>query len=647
MGSDMKSLVGDILKSSGFLKAIGEVNKAGAKSVLFGKAVKPVSDEQIKVLRQHGNWSADWKKVLVTKDFNPERLCANQFYGTVVLGNFDGEVEQVPGVKVSAGVYGCAIADSEIGNGALVVHVGLLSNYIVKNGAVVANTKEISAAKGTSFGVGREISIASETGGREVAVYPEITVGVAAKVAGSRGDKSLIQAYNDFVKKYTELAKSAKGIIEEGARVVNTGKIINAYIGAGAVVDNAHTVENAVILSQADEKTKILDGAFVRDSIVQWGASVETMGLSDKSVLCEHSHVERHGKLTDSILGPNSGVAEGECTASLCGPFVGFHHQSLLIAAYWPEGKGNVGYGANVGSNHTGKAPDQEIWPGEGTFFGLGVNIKFPSNFTKAPYSIIATAVNALPQSVEMPFALINTPGESIPGISPAYNEIMPGWVLSDNIFSVKRNEGKYIKRNKAKREKFVFEVFRPDIVDLMIEARRRLQSAEGKARLKSPSGEAVYTDKEIKGVGKNYVYESARKNGVEAYTFYLQYYALAGLKNRVAELLSADTKADARKAVEISGGSERWQHEQKVLVAEFPGEKDVKKLLSLLVEKQKKIAGDVEESKAKDDKRGVRIIPDYADAHSPAKDDGFVKETWKVTQALEAEVKGLLAKLG
>lgn len=60
-------------------------------------------------------------------------------------------------------------------------------------------------------------------------------------------------------------------------------------------------------------------------------------------------------KLTHSILGPDSGVGAGECHHSLVGPFVGFHHQALLIAAIWPLGRGNVGYGANVGSNHTSR----------------------------------------------------------------------------------------------------------------------------------------------------------------------------------------------------------------------------------------------------------------------------------------------------
>lgn len=92
--------------------------------------------------------------------------------------------------------------------------------------------------------------------------------------------------------------------------------------------------------------------------------------------------------------------SQGEVTASLIGPFVGFHHQALLIACFWPAGRGNVGYGANVGSNHTGKAPDQENWPGEGTFFGLASNIKYPFNLVDAPYSLIATGVSCLPQAI-------------------------------------------------------------------------------------------------------------------------------------------------------------------------------------------------------------------------------------------------------
>src|SRR3712207_7220929 len=49
---------------------------------------------------------------------------------------------------------------------------------------------------------------------------------------------------------------------------------------------------------------------------------------------------------------------------------------------------------AKAGSNHTSRAPDQEFRPGEGLFLGLGVNIKFPSDFRGSPYSVIACGVD-------------------------------------------------------------------------------------------------------------------------------------------------------------------------------------------------------------------------------------------------------------
>jgi hypothetical protein len=344
--------------------------------------------------------------------------------------------------------------------------------------------------------------------------------------------------------------------------------------------------------------------------------------------------VERHGKVTDSIIGANTGIAEGEVTACLVGPFVGFHHQSLLIAAFWPEGKGNVGYGANVGSNHTSKAPDQELWPGEGIFFGLGVNIKFPSDFTKAPYTIIATAVNALPQKVTLPFSLINSPAERIDGVSPAYNEIMPGWVLSDNIFTIRRNEGKYKKRNKARRAKIEFEVFRPEIVDMMLDARKRLMGVKEQKK--------VYTDKDIKGIGKNYMMEESRTAGIEAYTFYIKYYALMGLKKQIEKSQVTSHKSQVKDILTKKTSDPRWEHERQILAQELPNnsaEDDLKLLISM----QEKIAKDVQVSKEKDDVRGARIIDDYPQAHAPAAQDSFVKQTHQETAQLKKEIEALL----
>ncbi|MCX7020161.1 MAG: DUF4954 family protein [bacterium] len=606
-------------------------------------AGKPVSGEMQKKLEAKGCWAQDWSKVRVADKFNPNHVAGVKFFGECSLGAFEPlEIEVEKGVKLSTGVYNSVLVDTIVEDNALVCNVGLLSNYVVRTGAVVLNTAMVSSEAGTAFGNGVELPIAIETGGREVLTYADINIPVAEKVAKSRDNKELLAEYAAFVKAYVEAVASPKGIIDQGARVSNTGKITNSYIGPYAVVDNAIKVADSTLLSNKDERTEVIDGAYVIKSILQWGCEAASMGIVQESVCTEHSHVERHGKVTQSILGPNTGVAEGEVTASLCGPFVGFHHQSLLIATLWPEGKGNVGYGANIGSNHTSKAPDQELWPGEGMFFGLGCNVKFPSDFTKAPYSVVATGVTALPQKVTFPFSLIITPDSINAGISPAYNEIIPGWVLSDNIFAVMRNEGKYIKRNKARRTKFEFQVFRPEIIDLMIDARNRLKGVRDDRLLAQRDVKSLYTDKDVKGLGKNYMKEDARIRGMKAYTFYIRYYALLGLKKRVEKVLAETSKPVIGVILTQVTNDPRWEHERAVLERELPG-KDVAELLWLLIEHQEKIAKDVQTSKEKDDQRGVRIIPDYAYAHEPASQDGFVKETWRVTQELKASVKKLL----
>jgi hypothetical protein len=315
----------------------------------------------------------------------------------------------------------------------------------------------------------------------------------------------------------------------------------------------------------------------------------------DNAFMCEHSHADRHAKLLDSFLGPNSGVSEGEVTACLVGPFVGFHHQALLIATVWPEGKGNVGYGANVGSNHTLKAPDQELHNGEGCFFGLGVNIKYPSNFKAAPYTVFATGVCTLGQLLEMPFSLVNGAGEAIAGLSPAINEISPGWVLSDALFSVLRNEDKFARRNKATRSAIASQVVRADTVELLLEARLRLVAAEGKAVLKDGKGGPVYTDKQVPGLGKNYMVEASRKAAVTAYTFFVRHYLLKQVLAQ-AEALPAGpapagmTLAQLVGAPTSAAGGWAGGRAAELLLAEAGEGAAVEDLLEELVLKEKEV---------------------------------------------------------
>ncbi len=636
----------DITKILDSIKKSGELAKAFP--VLFTPDNSPLSlfktrsltEDEIQKLENYGNSAEDWNNIFVTENFNPDNIRNSRFLGKCTLGNLSaGEIEADNNLTLNPGIYNSTIKNSIIGNRVAIYECGLISNYVINENTLLLKNSLIHCTGTQKFGNGIEIIIGNETGGREVLSFAELNIEIAESVATNRGNKKLLKDYEKFIEEYIKHFNPGRGIISSGAKLIGNGRIVDVLIGKGTLITSSTSVENCTILSSTEEPVTITNGAYIKNSCIQWGCSVDTMAIVEDSILTEHSHVERHGKVTQSIIGPNTGIAEGEVTSSLVGPFVGFHHQSLLIAAIWPEGKGNVGYGANVGSNHTSKAPDQEILCGEGTFFGLGVNIKFPTDFSNAPYSIIATGVSALPQKVEFPFSLINTPSSLFPGISPAYNEIFPAWVLSDNIFTVRRNEGKYKKRNKARRSDFVFEVFRPEIIEKMIEARRRLLDINEK--------KDIYLDRDIKGLGKNYLQEKSRIKAIDTYTFYIRYYALKGLNNAIGKIISSGEKISEERVynyhntVSPEETSELiyWEHQKEILEREQLTENSLKENLLKLLEMEEQIAENTQKSKEKDDRRGKRIIDDYPESHIPAKDDPFVIQTWEEYKKLKERI--------
>jgi len=640
------------MEQSEFLRGLAAARIATPAS----RQLRPLNLDEIAVLKSQHNAAEDWSRVFVAAGFNPHKVVGCYFSGAVQLGVFSEKVPVEAGVMIGSGVYNCDLNNVSVGDHCYLSNTSLIANYVIGPRVIIQGCGRVVCSGKTTFGNGQKVSLGLEIQGRDTALFAEITVEIAARIAANRKFGSEADEYEHAVDDYVERATSLVGVIEAGAVIQNTPKVFNVYVGRDAVIDSATCVENVTILSNPGERAYIGTGACIKDSIVQWGCRIDTHAIVDCSVCCEHSFVDNHGTLRQSLLGPNSCVSAGECLHSLVGPFVGFHHQALLISAYWPAGKGNIAYGANVGSNHTGKAPDQEIWPGEGLFFGLGVNIKFPADFSNAPYSIIASGVSTLPQRVEMPFSLINARAESIEGVSPAYNEILPGWVLSDNIYAIRRNERKYAVRNKATRIQVGFEVFRPDIVDLIVKARAALMKVSSglsaaHAVLQKATGAVdqarrpVYTDKDIPGLGKNFMKETARLEGVESYTFYIRYYALKGLYFGVKFCMQHDRRELHRLLEPNYLADPRYEHERALLVSEFPG-KDIKALLNELIVAHDKMAADTLLSKEKDDFRGVRIIPDYASVHLPAKEDTFVRITLQEAVEQKDEISQILRML-
>jgi hypothetical protein len=575
---------------------------------------------EIQQLETRGNSSADWSLVRVVDGFDPARVSNSTFHGHCTLGRLTRRL-RVGGVDLPAGICDSTLIDCVVGNEVLVHSVKFLVNYVIGPGAVVLDCGRVTCEAGATFANGSIVHVGCETGGRPVQVFAEMGIELASLLAQPKGRRELLDRHTSVMADYRDRAASPRGVIERNAQVLNTPVVRTVFIGSGAIIDGATLLENCTLLSSEEEPVRIESGACVRETIVQWGSCIETMAIVEGSLLTEHTHVERHGKVSSSILGPNTSVGGGEVTASLLGPFIACHHQSLLIATLWPEGRGNLGYGANVGSNHTSRAPDQECRVGEGVFFGLGVNVKFPADLSGSPYSVVACGANLLPQKVRFPFSLIATPSVQNSEISPAYMEIVPGWVLRDNLYALRRNEDKFRTRNKARRTRFVFDFLRADTVELIRDALRRLEDI-GQVK-------EFYTEEDIQGLGKNFLLEKHRLRAIETYTFFLQYYSHLALLDHLRLIVGAECPGERRPSPVADIGNRELFSE----LRELPDELE-------------KIGQDVEESKARDDRRGVRILNDYTETHTPAAQDDCVRRTWEEVRRLQAECEELLTRL-
>jgi len=581
------------------------------RSALLAHA-RALLKSEIAALEEQGNRADDWSSITVAEDFSPRFLHNNTFYGTCYLGVFSGSPTSLrKGITLPTGIFSSAVHNSVIATECSIHRCAHIANYFIESSVTLFNCGILVCDPAASFGNGETITIGNETGGRQFPLFAEMTIDDATAAATNNKYGIILR---QFIDAYLSAVQAGFGIICSYTTVVNCPSIVNAFIGQGARINNATTLENVTILSSNEEPAHIATGAIIRNSCLQWGSSVETLAIVETSLITEHAHVERHGKVTSSIIGPNTGIAEGEVTSCLVGPFVGFHHQALLIGTLWPEGKGNVAYGANVGSNHTAKAPDQELYSGEGMFYGLGVNIKFPADFKRAPYSIIATGVTTLPQRMTFPFSLINTPSLQGHGLSPAINELLPAWVLSDNLFLIKRSEAKFASRNKATRTTIPLTVFRPDIIDLMITAKNTLLSI--------PHQKDIYTEADIPGIGKNYVTRASVHKAITTYREHIEWYCLEGMLRYlqqtgyyrgIASLFSLTTTDNA------------WEHCRLTAISEGYALSQPIELLDRLSDLREQMMQALVDSKRKDAIRGRTIMGDYDQFHQPIEEEPFI----------------------
>jgi len=531
------------------LTALGRI----ATRMAEGRAL---SAKERAALIAQGNTCADWSQVRVAGEGALPPISGSHFAGRISLKAASGALIDGRGLAWPVGIRNSWIEDSVIG-AAAIDSVGRMDHCLIGDGAIVAQTQSLSCGSGQRFSLGHCIHPGDETGSRCLWFWDGIYLQEGEwALSLSPADQKLFQ---DHVAREIGSLGSDYAFVGPGAKVIGNGRIEDSWIGEGAEVCGASLISRCALMSQADAPCRIGTGARLVQSFLQAGAAVQEAGSISHTLMLEFSAVEESGMVSQSVIGPNTHIAKGEVTACFLGPFVGFHHQSLLIAALWPEGRGNIAYGAKVGSNHTGKKPDQEIRPGEGVFFGLGCAVKFPARFDDAPYSLLASGLITQPQRVSYPFSLLVQPTVAATGGLTGLNEIRPGYLWAENLYALVRNSFKYLQRDKSRHHLlnpfilphglirdgfFAGRLFSPDIIAKVAEAYERLkpmQTAVG--RIKTGEGKGCFLPQDIPGLGQNFLRQDQLSKSLAAYEQFLR---LALLRWGAEPEMAADSQARA-----------------------------------------------------------------------------------------------------
>ena len=621
------------MEQSELLNTLATINEWAEEqvSLVLGSAPRPLSADEIEQLVSQGNRSDNWSMVQVSPDFTADHVCGNRFIGRVVLGNFTGsQAEFDVGTVLPTGVSNSTLKDCEIGDEALIHQVGLISGTLVGPHATIVATSSVTGNDETLYGCDLALPPGIETCRQRLGVFAELTTSTLVELLEWFDDEDFRVDYESLLEQYVIEATGRWTIVDEAAVIHDAGRVAGSYIGRATEVRGATVIENSCVISDEQQPTAITDGACLYGSIVQWGGRVATHAVVRDSVIGEQATVEHGASVSESYVGANSHVSRGEVTASLLGPFVSLHHQSLLIATTWPAGRGNIGSGAQVGSNHTGRAADQSIRCGEGLFFGLGCQVKFPADFTASPHTVLAAGVTTLPQRLEFPFSLINTPTMAIDGLSPAFNQLTPGWVLRQSLYQVWRNDEKHRRRDRARHDVLEIDSLSPATIQLMRDALERLEAA--------PTQD-IYTAADIDGLGKNFMTHSDLEEGVETYRDHINRFAFRGVKQR---LEIGGVVASAPGAVDCLGqdpGDPAWTLASQIL----DGRTDIPEILEELRATERAMAENIEASKQRDDQRTSQIFGEAIPARTPAEDDAIVRLGWTAFEQISAEIDSLL----
>ena len=382
---------------------------------------RPLTDDEIITLEEHGCTAEDWTCVNVADDFTPAHIKDVRFYGTVNLGVFEKNVEVSQGFYMHSGVRNATLRNATIGDNSLVENIGnFISNYIIGEECCIRNVCTIETTAEATFGEGNTISVLNEAGSGNVVLFRGLTSNLAALMVNHPEDKELSTSLKAMAKDYVNSRHTDAGTIGDYLRKITTTEITNTNIADNCEVNGACRLSDCTLAAEADDSVYIGSGVICENSIIADGSSVLNSAKLFNCYVGEACQITNGFTAESSLFFANTYMANGEACAAFCGPFSASHHKSTLLIGCMTSFY-NAGSGTNF-SNHAYKmGPIHYGTLGRGVKTASGSHIVHPAKI--GPFSVCMGKIQNHPDTTALPFSYVIGEGREthiVPGRSIA-----------------------------------------------------------------------------------------------------------------------------------------------------------------------------------------------------------------------------------
>ncbi len=422
---------------------------------------------EIAVLEEQGCIAENWSQIEVKPGFAGENIRNVMFAGDIKIGAFNETVEIEPGILKHTGIYNSCIQSCSFDDDVYVSNVDNLVNYNIKKNVIIQNVNTLAVSGENAFGNGTELDIINEKANRTLLIYDRLTAQIAYMFVFYRHDKEMIHLMEGMIRKYVDSRRSAKGIIEEGARILNTRTIRNVNVGEYALISGTTHLEDGTISCTKDDPAIVGGDVIAIKFIILSGSTVDSAAYLEKCFIGQGVIIGRNFSAENSAFFANCEALNGEALSIFAGPYTVSHHKStLLIAALYSFF--NAGSASNQ-SNHLYKlGPVHQGILERGVKTGSFSYFMWPSRI--GAFTIVIGKHFVQIDTSSFPFSyMVESGGKSL--LLPALNLFTVGTMRDSSKWQPRDR-----RKNNNKLDLISFELFNPYIIGKILEGLRILK---------------------------------------------------------------------------------------------------------------------------------------------------------------------------